>query len=274
MWSTFAWRQEQRRVKQRVVMNVEQVLNEFKKSGALLEGHFILSSGLHSDKFLQKALVFQDAKRTAKLCKALAAKVKKEVKDEITAIVSPAVGGIVPGYEMGRQLGLPAMYVERVDGEFQLRRNFTLKKGQKVLMVEDIVSTGVSSRECIAAIKKTGAKVVAACCLIDRSGGKAKVGVPLIALAEWKVQAWPADKLPPHLRNMPARQAGEQRAGVSKLRLGRQHRSRRHGAQCARRRQSRSGARRHPGAGRGRRRHHGASARRPPPYLRRRYRTR
>src|SRR6185437_14421002 len=134
-------------------MNVEQVLKEFKKAGALLEGHFILSSGLHSDKFLQKALVFQDAKRTAKLCKALAAKVKKEVKDEITAIVSPAVGGIVPGYEMGRHLGLPAMYVERVDGEFQLRRNFTLKKGQKVLMVEDIVSTGVSSRECIAAIK-------------------------------------------------------------------------------------------------------------------------
>ncbi|HEU0094919.1 MAG TPA: orotate phosphoribosyltransferase [Rhizomicrobium sp.] len=190
-------------------MNVEQVLNEFKKAGALLEGHFILSSGLHSDKFLQKALVFQDAKRTAKLCKALAEKVKAEITDEITAIVSPAVGGIVPGYEMGRQLGLPAMYVERVDGEFQLRRNFTLKKGQKVLMVEDIVSTGVSSRECIAAIRKnTGAKVVAACCLIDRSGGKAKVGVPLIALAEWKVQAWPADKLPPHLRNTKAVKPG------------------------------------------------------------------
>ena len=158
-------------------MKVEQVLAEFKKSGALLEGHFILSSGLHSDKFLQKALVFQDAKRTAKLCKALAAKVKKEIKEDITAIVSPAVGGIVPGYEMGRQLGLPAMYVERVDGKFELRRNFTLKKGQKVLMVEDIVSTGVSSRECIAAIKATGAKVVAACCLIDRSGGSANSGV-------------------------------------------------------------------------------------------------
>src|ERR1700761_4022729 len=170
-------------------MNVDQVLNEFKKSGALLEGHFILSSGLHSDKFLQKALVFQDAKRTAKLCKALAEKVREQVKDEITAIVSPAVGGIVPGYEMGRQLGLPAMYVERVDGTFQLRRNFTLKKGQKVLMVEDIISTGVSSRECIAAVK-------------------AKVGVPLIALAEWKVQAWPADKLPPHLRNIPAVKPG------------------------------------------------------------------
>ena len=189
-------------------MKVEQVLNEFKKAGALLEGHFILSSGLHSDKFLQKALVFQDAKRTAKLCKALAAKVKKQVGKEITAIVSPAIGGIVPGYEMGRQMGLPAMYVERVDGEFQLRRNFTLKKGPKVLLVEDIVSTGVSSRECIAAIKRTGAKVVAAACLIDRSAGKAKIGVPLIALAEWKVQAWAPDKLPPHLRNKPATKPG------------------------------------------------------------------
>jgi orotate phosphoribosyltransferase len=189
-------------------MKVEQVLNEFKIAGALLEGHFILSSGLHSDKFLQKALVFQDAKRTARLCKALAAKVKKELGEEITAIVSPAIGGIIPGYEMGRQMGLPAMYVERVDGEFQLRRNFTLKKGQKVLMVEDIVSTGVSSRECIAAIRKTGAKVVAAACLIDRSAGKAKVGVPLIALAEWKVQAWAPDKLPPHLRNTKAVKPG------------------------------------------------------------------
>src|SRR6201996_6829681 len=109
-------------------MKVEQVLNEFKKSGALLEGHFVLSSGLHSDKFLQKALVFQDAKRTAKLCKALAKKVRETIKTPITAIVSPAVGGIVPGYEMGRQLGLPAMYVERVNGKFELRRNFTLKK--------------------------------------------------------------------------------------------------------------------------------------------------
>src|ERR1700692_4672777 len=170
-------------------MNVEQVLNEFKKSGALLEGHFILSSGLHSDRFLQKALVFQDAKRTAKLCKALAAKVKKDVKDEITAIVSPAVGGIVPGYEMGRQLGLPALYVERQDGKFQLRRGFTLAKNQPVLMVEDIVTTGLSSRECLDAIRAAGGKPVAAACLIDRSGGKAKVGVKLIALASLRFPA-------------------------------------------------------------------------------------
>jgi orotate phosphoribosyltransferase len=189
-------------------MNVEQVLNEFKKSGALLEGHFILSSGLHSDKFLQKALVFQDAKRTAKLCKALAAKVRAEVKTPFTAIVSPAVGGIVPGYEMGRQLGLPAMYVERVEGKFQLRRNFALTKNQPVLMVEDIVSPGVSSRECLAAIRAAGGKPVAAACLIDRSAGKAKVGVKLVALAEWKVAAWPADRLPPHLRDIPAVKPG------------------------------------------------------------------
>jgi orotate phosphoribosyltransferase len=194
--------------KQESSMNVEAVLNEFREAGALLEGHFILSSGLHSDRFLQKALVFQDAQRTARLCKALAAKVREQVKDDITAIVSPAVGGIVPGYEMGRQLGLPAMYVERVNGEFQLRRNFTLKKGQKVLMVEDIVSTGVSSRECIAAIGKMGADVVAACCLIDRSAGRASVGVPLIALAEWEVPAWPADDLPPHLKDIPAVKPG------------------------------------------------------------------
>jgi orotate phosphoribosyltransferase len=189
-------------------VTVDQVLAEFKKSGALLEGHFILSSGLHSDKFLQKALVFQDAKRTAKLCKALAAKVREEIKTEFTAIVSPAVGGIVPGYEMGRQLGVPAMYVERVDGKFQLRRNFHLEKNQPVLMVEDIISTGVSSRECLEAIRAAGAKPVAAACLIDRSGGKAKVGVKLIALASMKVPAWEADKLPPHLRDVPAVKPG------------------------------------------------------------------
>src|SRR5258706_5365397 len=189
-------------------MTNEQVLNEFKKAGALLQGHFILSSGLHADMFLQKALVFQDAKRTAKLCRALAKKVREEVKQRFTAIVSPAVGGIVPGYEMGRQLGLPAMYVERQDGTVQLRRNFHLEKNQPVLMVEDIVSTGVSSRECIAAIRAAGGRPVAAACLIDRSGGKAKVGGKLIALATIKVPAWEADKLPLHLRNTPAVKPG------------------------------------------------------------------
>ena len=189
-------------------MTPDQVLSEFRKSGALLEGHFILSSGLHSDTFLQKALVFQHAKCTAKLCKALAKKVREEIKTKFTAIVSPAVGGIVPGYEMGRQLDLPAMYVERQDGKFQLRRNFTLKKNEPVLIVEDVISTGVSSRECIEAVRAIGGKPVAVACLIDRSGGKAKLGVKLVALATLKVPAWEADKLPPHLKDTPAVKPG------------------------------------------------------------------
>jgi len=186
----------------------EKVLDEFRKAGALLEGHFILSSGLHSDVFLQKALVFQDAKRTARLCKALAEKVRTEVKKEFTAIISPAVGGIVPGYEMGRQFGLPAMYVERQEGQFQLRRGFHLEKGQPVLMVEDIVTTGLSSRECLDAIRAAGGKPVAAACLIDRSGGKARLGVKFVPLASVKFPAWPADKLPRHLKGTPGVKPG------------------------------------------------------------------
>ncbi len=189
-------------------MTPDQVLKEFAKAGALLKGHFILSSGLHSDTFLQKALVFQDAKRTAKLARALAAKVKEQVPGGIDAIVSPAVGGIVPGYEMGRAMGLPAMYVERENGVFVLRRGFHLDKTMRVLIVEDIVTTGLSSRECIEAVKATGAKVAAEACLIDRSGGKAKLGVKLIALASLKIPAWEADKLPPHLKDTPAVKPG------------------------------------------------------------------
>lgn len=182
------------------MMTNEQVLDEFKAAGALLKGHFILSSGLHSDTFLQKARVFQDAERTARLCAALAEKIRAAVKEPISAIVSPAVGGIVPGYEMGRQMKLPAMYVERENGVFALRRGFHLEKDQPVLMVEDIVTTGLSSRECIEAIRAMGAHPVAAACLIDRSGGMADVGVPLISLAAIKVPAWPVDQLPEHLK--------------------------------------------------------------------------
>jgi orotate phosphoribosyltransferase len=190
-------------------MKEAKVLKEFEKAGALLKGHFILSSGLHSPMFLQKALVFMQPKSTAKLCKALAKKVAEEIDvDTIDAIVSPAVGGIIPGYETARHLGVPAMYVERENGEFVVRRGFPLKKGMRVLMVEDIVTTGVSSRECIAAIRATGARIVAAACLIDRSGGKAKVGVKLISLAQVDIPAYPADKLPPELAALPAVKPG------------------------------------------------------------------
>lgn len=189
-------------------MDQEKVLKEFEKAGALLRGHFILSSGLHSPVFLQKALVFMNPARTAKLCKELAAKIREEVDGPIDAIVSPAVGGIIPGYETARHMKVPAMYVERENGEFALRRGFELKKGMRVVMVEDIVTTGLSSRECIEAIRKTGARVAAAACLIDRSGGKAKVGVKLISLARIAIPAYPADKLPKDLAALPATKPG------------------------------------------------------------------
>ena len=189
-------------------MDTQAVLDEFRAAGALLEGHFILSSGLRSPVFLQKAKVFADAKRTAKLCAALAEKVRAELGEIPDVIVSPAVGGIVPGYEMGRQMELPAIYVEREDGEFRLRRGFELSPGEKVLVVEDIVTTGLSSRECIDSLKETGAKVLAEACLIDRSGGKADVGVPLIALATVEFPAYAPDDLPPELEAIPAIKPG------------------------------------------------------------------
>ncbi len=189
-------------------MTPDEVLAEFEKAGALLKGHFILSSGRHSDVFLQKALVFQYPLRTAKLCKALAALISAKVKKRIDAIVSPAVGGIIPGYETARQLKLPAMFVERQDGVFQLRRNFHLDDSMNVVVVEDVVSTGLSSRECIAAIQKTGAKVLALASLIDRSGGAAKFEVPFIPLARIKVASWDPAKVPKHLKDVPAVKPG------------------------------------------------------------------
>ncbi len=189
-------------------MKEAKVLKEFEKAGALLRGHFILSSGLHSPIFLQKALVFQNPKRTSRLCKALAKKVEKAEIGKIDVIVSPAVGGIIPGYETARHMDVPAMYVEREEGEFRLRRGFELKKGAKVLVVEDIVTTGLSSRECIDAVRKVGGDVVAEACLIDRSGGKADVGAPLISLAQIDIPTYKPDDLPPELEGTPAVKPG------------------------------------------------------------------
>ena len=189
-------------------MNTEEVLDIFRECGALLHGHFILSSGLRSPVFLQKARVFMHPDRAEKLCRALAAKIRAEGFGDVTQIVSPAVGGIIPGYETARHLGVPAIYTERVDGVFELRRGFEIKPGEKVLVVEDIVSTGLSIRECIEAIRKIGADVVAAACLIDRSGGEADIGVPLVALTRYKVPAYPADALPPELAAIPAVKPG------------------------------------------------------------------
>jgi orotate phosphoribosyltransferase len=191
-------------------MNTDDVLAEFRAAGALREGHFVLSSGLHSPVFLQKNLVFMNADRTERLCKALAAKITAAV-GAVDVVVSPAVGGIIPGYETARHLGVPSIYVEREGGAFKLRRGFHLEPGAKVAMVEDIVTTGLSSRECIEAIRQAGGEVVCAACIVDRSGGKADVGAPLVALASLEVPAYPADALPPELAAIPTEDPGSRR---------------------------------------------------------------
>jgi orotate phosphoribosyltransferase len=191
-------------------MNTEQVLEEFRACGALRTGHFVLSSGLHSGTFLQKNLVFQYPDRTERLCKALAVKIIEAV-GEVDLCISPAVGGIIPGYETARQLGVPSMYVEREGGEFKLRRAFEIPPGARIAMVEDIVSTGLSSRECVDAIKKAGGNVVVAACIVDRSGGKADPGAPFVALARLTVPAYPADQLPPELAAIPIEDPGSRR---------------------------------------------------------------
>lgn len=183
-------------------MTGAEALEIFRQSGAILEGHFILSSGLRSPVFIQKARVFQYPDRTEQLCRGLAEKVVAAGFGDVDLIVSPAVGGIVPGYETARHLKVPAVWVEREEGEFRLRR-FEIPAGARVLIVEDIVTTGLSTRETIAAVRKLGADVVAAACLIDRSAGEADVGVPLVALASYRVPAYPADQLPPELAAIP-----------------------------------------------------------------------
>jgi len=191
-------------------MTSEDVLEEFRAAGALRTGHFVLSSGLHSPTFLQKNLVFMDAARCERLCKALAQKITVAVGG-VDVAISPAVGGIIPGYETARHLKVPSMYVEREGGQFRLRRGFHVEPGARVVMVEDIVTTGLSSRECIAAIRAAGGEVVVAACIVDRSGGKADVGVPLIALASLEVPAYPADALPPDLAAVPIEDPGSRR---------------------------------------------------------------
>ena len=188
-------------------MNQDQVLDEFRAAGALLEGHFILSSGLHSPVFFQKNAVFMDPARTERLCKAVADMASAEF-GRIDVVVSPAVGAIIPGYETARHLKARAMFVERESGEFQLRRGFRIDPGARVLMVEDVVTTGLSSRECIDSLRRHPGELVGAACLIDRSGGAADIGVKLLALASVNAPAYAADQLPPELAAIPAVKPG------------------------------------------------------------------
>ncbi|RLQ89401.1 orotate phosphoribosyltransferase [Notoacmeibacter ruber] len=193
-------------------MSVDEVLDVFREAGAILEGHFILTSGLRSPVFLQKARVFMHADKTERLCRALAQRIRSETDGAIDYVVGPAVGGLIPAYETSRHLGVPAVWVEREDGKFRLRR-FEMEPGAKVVIVEDIVTTGLSIRETVEALRQIGAEVVAAACIIDRSAGKADIGVPLIALAEYEVPAYSADNLPPELSAIPPVKPGSRNLG-------------------------------------------------------------
>ncbi|KXF78028.1 Orotate phosphoribosyltransferase [Paramesorhizobium deserti] len=188
-------------------MNTEDVLAVFREAGAILEGHFILTSGLRSPVFLQKARVFMHADKTEKLCKALAEKIRAAGLGQIDYVVGPAIGGLIPAYETSRHLGAPAIWVERENGVFRLRR-FAIPEGARVVIVEDIVTTGLSIRETIDCLKDLKAEVLAAACIVDRSAGKADVGTRLIALAEYEVPAYSPDNLPPELAAIPAVKPG------------------------------------------------------------------
>lgn len=193
-------------------MTDEEILAEFRAADALLEGHFILSSGLRSPRYLQCARVLMKPARGARLADELARRLPPEIRDAIDIVVSPAMGGVIAGHEMGRALGVDAMFLERPTGTFELRRGFRIEPGQRVLMMEDVVTTGLSSREAIAAIGDAGGEVIAAAALVDRSMGRAGLGVPFFPLIALDVPSYAADALPPELAAIPAIKPGSRAA--------------------------------------------------------------
>lgn len=188
-------------------MQQTEVLEIFKKANAILEGHFILTSGLHSAIYMQKAKVFMHSNLTEQLCKALAQKIIVNIKEPIKYLVGPAIGGVIPAYETSRHLNIPSIWVERVQGEFCLKR-FDIKKGDNVVIIEDIVTTGLSIKETVTALQKAEANILAAACILDRSAGKSDICVPLISLCEYEVPAYEADDIPPELAKIPAIKPG------------------------------------------------------------------
>lgn len=194
------------------MMSDDEILDEFRAAGALLEGHFILSSGLRSGRYLQCARLLMDPARAERLARELASRLPKIVSDQIQVVVSPAMGGVIIGHEMGRALGRPAMFVERPHGVFELRRGFSLEPGTKVLMVEDVVTTGLSSREAIEAVRAAGGDVIGEAALVDRSGGFADLGVPFTPLIRIDVPTYQPDSVPPELAAIPAVKPGSRAA--------------------------------------------------------------
>ena len=194
------------------MMTDDEILAEFRAADALLEGHFILSSGLRSPRYLQCARVLMDPARAERLARELASRIPDLVRDQIEAVISPAMGGVIIGHEMGRALGRPAMFLERPQGVFELRRGFRIEPGTKVLMVEDVVTTGLSSREAIEAVRNAGGDVVAEASLVDRSAGSADLGVPFFPLIRIDVPTYAADAVPPDLAAIPAVKPGSRAA--------------------------------------------------------------
>jgi orotate phosphoribosyltransferase len=196
----------------RSIMTDDEILHEFRASEALLEGHFKLSSGRHSGHYLQCARVLMNPERAAMLAFALAQKLPRDIRSQIDVVVSPAMGGIIIGQEMGRALGKDAMFLERPDGEFHLRRGFRLEPGAKVLMVEDVVTTGLSSREAIAAVAREGGEVIAEVALVDRSNGSADLGVPFYPLVDINFPTYAEDELPEELASIEVTKPGSRKA--------------------------------------------------------------
>ena len=193
-------------------MTDEEVLEEFRAADALLEGHFILSSGLRSPRYLQCARVLMDPARAERIARALAAKLPDEMRREIDLVVSPAMGGVIIGPEMGRALGKPALFVERPQGTFEVRRGVRIEPDDKVLLVEDVVTTGLSSREAIKAVEQAGGEVIGAASIVDRSSGNADLGVPYTSLIRIDVPTYDADALPPELAAIPPIKPGSRAA--------------------------------------------------------------
>ena len=189
-------------------MQEEEVLAEFRGCDALLEGHFLLSSGRHSGHYLQCARVLMDPMRASRLAEAMARKLPRDLRKRIAKVVSPAMGGLIIGHEMGRALGTEAIFVERPEGIFGLRRGFTMAEGEEVLLVEDVVTTGLSSREAIEAVEQAGGKVVAAAALIDRSAGTVDLGVPFYPLIALNFPTYAPEEIPPELAAIPAIKPG------------------------------------------------------------------
>jgi orotate phosphoribosyltransferase len=194
------------------LMRSEDVLAEFRAADALLEGHFILSSGLRSPLYLQCARVLMDPSRAERLARALAARLPSEVRGEARAVIAPAMGGLICGYELARALGIDSMFVERPTGSFELRRGFRLEPGMPVILMEDVVTTGLSSREAIRAVEQAGGRVIHAASLVDRSNGTADLGVPFTPLIRLSVPTYQPDDLPPELAALPAVKPGSRAA--------------------------------------------------------------